>query len=102
MENNFEKIGELLAKSPLDKEIKDVVLENLDKMPENALNDLAYSLEKEDEQLENISKILKDFDADQDARWNNLEVKQKEIADKMIDEAINEISSDGKAEEKVN
>ncbi len=93
MENNFEKTGELLAKSPLDKEIIDAILENLDKMPESALNDLNDSLEKENEQLENISEIFKELDADQDARWKNLEVKQKEVADKIMDEEMNEMAN---------
>ena len=80
--------GTLLAQSPLDEEIKNTVIENMDKITESQLDQIISSLERETLELVTLNELLKNFDEQQNSAWVELEKKQKAKANKMDDEAL--------------
>lgn len=76
-----DRIGELLAQSPLDDEIKKRLLDKMEDIPEGLLFKLKDALEMEKEELENIAFEIELFFNEQDAHWMNVVGKQKEAAD---------------------
>lgn len=86
----IKRLAQLLAESPLDEEIKSAVVENAADLTDAAAEALLTSLEAEHTQLENVEKILKQFDLWQEEQWQKLEVKQKQAADAIADEFLDE------------
>lgn len=82
------RCGALLAQSPLDEEIKNVVIENIGKMTESQLDQVISSLDREVIELTALAKLLKNFDEQQNNAWVEIEKKQKAEADRIIDEAL--------------
>jgi hypothetical protein len=89
-QKQIERLGELLAASPIDQEIKDAIIENAADLTDRDAEALLVSLEAEHTQLESVEKILKQFDLWQDEQWGMLETKQKQAADRIIDEFLDE------------
>ena len=90
------KLGQLLANSPLALELKMAILENLSQLPEKYLDALIVSLENEARGIEIIVKEADDFLKQQDEDWAQLEVKQRETADKIVAEELSKIDHDAK------
>ncbi|MFA6475798.1 MAG: hypothetical protein WCV68_00105 [Candidatus Paceibacterota bacterium] len=84
-------LGQLLAKSPLDIELKITILENLSKMPEKYLDALIVSLENEAKGIEILLKEADVFLKTQDDDWAKVEADQTALADKMTEEIIGEV-----------
>lgn len=84
------KLGQLLAQSPLDVELKITILENLSKMPQKYLDALIVSLENEAKGIEVLLKESDDFLKKQDEDWAQVETAQTALADKMVENIIGE------------
>lgn len=80
-----DRIGELLAESPLDEEIKSLLLDNMEKIPEHLLFKLKDALEIEQEGLENIAFEIELFLKEQDDNWEKTKEDQQKTADTIID-----------------
>lgn len=94
-----ERLGRLLAESPLAGELKKIILDGLDKLPDYLVFDLLDALEKEKIELERIALDIKLFLEQQDKDWLNLEEKQQNVADNMVDQEIQKIEDEIKLEE---
>mgnify|MGYP001598283612 FL=1 len=80
-----DRVGELLAESPLDEEVKDVLLEGIDKLPKELLFKLLDVLENERESLEKVAFEVKLFLKEQDANWEQTAEDQQKAADAITD-----------------
>ena len=80
-----DSIGELLAQSLLDDEIKNRLLEKMEDIPEHLLFRLKDSLEKEREELETVAFDIDIFLKDQDKDWQKVVEDQKKIAGEVVD-----------------
>lgn len=87
-------LGQLLAKSPLDIELKITILENLSKMPEKYLDALIVSLENEAKGIEILLKEAEGFLGQQDTDWAKLEADQTVLADKLTEEIMGEVDKE--------
>ncbi|GEM_PF-2628506 len=85
------KIGEMLAESGLDQKIKDVILENLDTLPEDLVFKLSDALEREKEELDNVVFDIELFIKEQHERWKKLEEDQQKTASDMSDELFEKL-----------
>lgn len=94
-----ERLAKLLADSPLAEDLKKALIDNLDKIPDYHIFDLIDALEKEKVELERIAMDVKLFVEQQDKDWKDLEAKQEEVADKVIDEEIQKIEDEFKLQE---
>jgi len=89
-------LGRLLANSPLALDLKMTVLENLSNMPEKYLDALIVSLENEAKGIETLLKEADEFIKGQDADWASLEMRQQEVADKIVAEELAQLDKDAK------
>jgi len=88
-----DRIGELLAESPLDDEIKNSLLEKMEQIPERLLFRLKDALEREKEDLEAIAFDIDLFLKDQDKNWQKVEEEQKKTADAVVDKWVEKLKS---------
>lgn len=82
------KLGRLLALSPLNNDLIKILLSNIGKMPEPALAKLLMILEKEQAELQEISLDIKLFLKEQNKNWERLENDQKLHANKFVEEKL--------------
>lgn len=94
-----ERLGKLLAASPLADDLKKALLDNLDKIPDYHVFDLIDALEKEKLELQRIALDIKLFLDQQDEDWKKLEEKQQKAADEIIDEEIRKIEDEVKLQQ---
>lgn len=85
------EIGELLATSPLEQKIKDVILDNLDTMPENLVFKLKNALENEKEEVDTVVFEIEMFLKAQDERWAKLEEEQQKTASDVSDQLFDKL-----------
>jgi len=83
-----EKIGRLLAQSPLDDVLKEKIMSNLDAMPEGVAFQLLDLLQAENKQLQSLASELELLVAKQDYGWKKLEDDQNLLADQLVDKYI--------------
>ena len=86
------KIGKLLAESPLDEEIKSLLLEKIGEIPEPLLFKLLDSLELENEELERIAFEIDLYLKEQDEGWQKVSKEQKKVADDSVDKIVKALS----------
>jgi len=86
-----DSIGELLAQSPLDDEIKNRLLEKMEEIPENLLFRLKDALEKEKEELEGVVFDIDIFLKDQDKDWQGVVEDQKKVAREVTDKWVEKL-----------
>ena len=84
-------IGELLAQSPLDDEIKNRLLEKMEDIPESLLFRLKDALETEKEELETVAFDIDIFLKDQDKEWQGVVEDQKKVAAGMTDKWVEKL-----------
>ncbi|OGN22297.1 MAG: hypothetical protein A2918_00030 [Candidatus Yanofskybacteria bacterium RIFCSPLOWO2_01_FULL_42_49] len=80
-----DRIGELLAESPLDEDIKQVLLDGIERLPEHLLFKLLDVLENEREQLEAVAFEVQLFLKEQKNNWEKTAQDQQKAADTIID-----------------
>jgi len=80
-----DRLGELLAESTLDNEIKSLFLEKMESIPERLLFRLKDALEMQQAEVENIAFEIERFLKGQDANWKNTAEEQKKSADTIAD-----------------
>lgn len=89
-----EKLGSLLAESPLDEEIKSAIIGNLDKMPENMVFKLVDALEMESEELDRIIFEMNLFLKEQAGKWEKVEKEQQDMADAIVNKWVAKLGQD--------
>ena len=80
-----DRVGKLLAESPLDEEIKQVLLDDVDQLPAHLLFKLLDVLENEREQLETVAFEIELFLKEQNKNWQQTEKEQQKAADTIAD-----------------
>jgi len=80
-----DRVGKLLAESPLDEEIKQVLLDDVDQLPAHLLFKLLDVLENEREQLETVAFEIELFLKEQNKNWEQTEKEQQKAADTIAD-----------------
>ena len=80
-----DRIGELLAESPLDEDIKQVLLDGMEQLPEHLLFKLLDVLENEREQLEAVAFEVQLFLKEQKNNWEKTTQDQQKAADTIVD-----------------
>lgn len=80
--------AKLLAESILSDEIKQALLENIDRATEEDLDNLLESLEKEQVELERLEKDLGEFEKEEDEQWQKLRQQQEDTAQRISDEFL--------------
>lgn len=86
-----DKIGELLAQSPLDDEIKNRLLDKMEEIPESLLFRLKDALEREKEELETVAFDIDMFLKDQDKDWQGVVQDQKKVAGEVVDKWVEKL-----------
>lgn len=81
-----ERLGELLAQSMLDEEVKELILDGVDDLPESLVMNLLSALEEENDQVEKASSDIQKFLSGQETRWEEVEDEQKNLADDFIEQ----------------
>ena len=89
-------LGELLANSFLNKDLKKAILANTDKIPPSLIFGLMEAIERERDELGRIAMDIEIFLQQQNKDWRNLEKEQKMIASKVIEKEIVRIEEDVK------
>ncbi len=89
-----EKIGELLAASPISEELKTAILNNLGEMPERALDALLTALTNEHQLFGNLALELEKFTAHQNEYWRDLEEEQREAVDDVVAKHVRELEEE--------
>ncbi len=79
-----DRIGELLADSPMDDELKQRLIDNIEKIPEHLLFKLKDALEMEQEALEETVFEIQLFLKEQGVKWDKLAEEQKKTADALV------------------
>jgi|SRR3989338_3339562 len=80
-----DRVGELLAESPLDNEIKQVLVEGVGQLPKDLLFKLLDVLENEREELEKVAFEVKLFLKEQNNNWEQTAKNQQKAADTIVD-----------------
>lgn len=93
------RLGTLLAGSPINDDIKEVIINNVARMPEEAIDRLIMAFEAEQEFLTNLEHELQEYAFWQDEEWNKLTALQKRIAEDFVEEEIKEIDRQDKIDE---
>lgn len=86
-----ERLGQLLAESPLDDEIKTAVLNGLDRLPPHLVFKLLDVLEGEKEELERIVFEIDLFLKEQDDNWVKTSEDQKRATNSIIDKWVEKL-----------
>lgn len=86
-----ERIGQLLAESPLDEDMKQVILHGLDKMPEYMVVKLLDVLERESDELGRVASEVEAFLASQENNWEQTSKNQEEFAQNLMEKLAKEI-----------
>jgi len=87
------RIKELLEKSLLPKEIKNLVKKNLNTYKEDILDSMLESLARESVAMDKLAADLMRFDIESQKRWNDLEIEQLKTADDFVENALKELTS---------
>ncbi|MBI2482398.1 MAG: hypothetical protein HYV76_02450 [Candidatus Vogelbacteria bacterium] len=94
IEQKAEKIGELLAVSPLTEGLKVAILDNLAEMSERTLDHLLTALTNEHQLIGNLALELERFITHQKEYWRDLEEKQKEAVDDVVAKHVRELEQE--------
>lgn len=76
----------LLNRSLIDDNLKDAILENIGVLEEADVDRLCESLEREQMELKQVEKKLKDIEAPVSAEMDSIERQQTMLASKLTDE----------------
>ncbi|MBI2057915.1 MAG: hypothetical protein HYT63_02950 [Candidatus Yanofskybacteria bacterium] len=94
-----ERLAKLLADSSLAEDLKKALLDNMDKIPDYHIFDLIDALEKEKIELQRIALDIKLYLEQQGNDWKELEAKQEQAADEIVDKEIQKIEDEFKLQQ---
>ena len=88
-----EKLGSLLADSALPEMIKEAIILNLYKIPDDKVTELVRVLETEQDKLNSLVADLQKFFQVQKTSWAETEKQQSSVATNLEQEIVKELSS---------
>lgn len=94
-----ERIAELLARSTLDEDLKEQIVEKIDTLPEEMVSALLEALEEENDQLESIAAKIDKYLTNQEAGWSDIEEEQRKLAEKWSDDMAQNLDDQAKIQE---
>lgn len=83
LQKKLERLGLLLAFSPLSQTVKDTILENAQHLTEKDVDDLITSLEREEAECAELAELFVQHDAEVAKDEAKIEKEAKKIADKV-------------------
>ncbi len=89
-----EKLGSLLADSALPEMIKESIIQNLYKIPDEKITELVRVLETEQDKLNSLVADLQKFFQVQKSSWAETEKQQSSAAADLEQEMVKELSSE--------
>src|SRR3989344_2677615 len=81
-----ERVAELLAQSTIDADLKEMIVEKFDRLPEYLVLELLDALETENDQLDLVVSKIDEFIDGQEAGWQDVENEQKNFAEKFLED----------------
>lgn len=94
-----ERLGQLLAESPLDDATKEEILERLDQMTEADMFELHDVLKREREQITKIATQLQISNLEQEEDWQKVAKHQKTATDNLLNKHVRQAVDAKKLEE---
>ena len=94
-----ERVAELLAQSTIDADLKEMIVEKFDRLPEYLVLELLDALETENDQLDLVVSKIDEFIDGQEAGWQDVENEQKNFAEKFLEEATQTLDDQARIKE---
>lgn len=94
-----ERLAKLLAESPLNSQVKRVLLDKIGDIPDYHIFDLIDALENERIELDKIALNIKLFLEQQDSDWKKIEAQQEAVADEAVNHELKKLEEEFKLEE---
>ena len=94
-----ERVAELLAQSTIDADLKEMIVEKFDRLPEYLVLELLDALETENDQLDLVVSKIDEFIDGQEAGWQDVEDEQKNFAEKFLEEATQTLDDQARIKE---
>jgi len=94
-----DELGQLLAESVLNPEIKDALADNVERMPKDMIFRLLNALRSEKKSLERLETQLELFDEEQDEKWKKLADDQQKFANDLVTKVFNQLTNDSDMED---
>lgn len=94
-----ERLGRLLAESPLTEDLKKLLLDSLDKLPDYFIFDLIDMLEKEKIEVGRVTMDVREFLRRQSQEWEKTEEDQRAAVEKIIQTETGKTEDEFKLEE---
>jgi Skp family chaperone for outer membrane proteins len=88
LQKKLERLGLLLAFSPLSQVVKDTILENAEHLTEKDVDDLITSLEREEAECAELSELFIQHDEEVAKDEAKIEKEAKQITDKVTKEFL--------------
>ena len=98
-EETAQYLSELLVQSSLDENLKELIMEKIDQLPEGMIMNLLEALESEGDQLKTVSAKVEEFIENQAAGWDEIEKEQQDFADKFIGDATQHLDDQTRIQE---
>ena len=94
-----ERVAELLAQSTIDADLKEMIVEKFDRLPEYLVLELLDALETENDQLDLVVSKIDEFIDGQEAGWQDVENEQKNFAEKFLEDASQTLDDQARIKE---
>ncbi len=94
-----QRIAELLVQSSLDDDLKELLIDKIDLLPEAMIADLLEVLETESSQLQIVASKIQDYINSQENGWEDIEVEQKSFAEKFLEDAAQHLDDQARIHE---
>ncbi len=89
-----DRFVQLLVSSALDDSIIQMIIANIDKVPEAIIRKCVASLEEEVTNTQQLTQELLDFFQSQPQAWQNLAHEQAQVADQVMRSTVEQIKAD--------
>ncbi len=94
-----QRLAELLGQSELDDQVKETIMDNLDKIPEEDILKLMDALENENDQIEKLARNIESFINEQESGWEGVEKEQQKFVDEFTEKMAQALDDQAKIEE---
>ena len=94
LQKKLERLGEMLALSPLSHVVKDAIIENAGQLTVQDVDNLLASLEREQAELAELARLFAEHDAEVAQEQEKLEREGETIARQSADAFLAQILSD--------
>lgn len=94
-----ERLAELLVTAPVEEGLKELIVNNVDKLPESMVLDLLDALETGNDQLEALTAKVEAYIDAQDIGWQEVEKEQGSYAEKFLEGMAQTLDDEARIQE---